>query len=282
MGIEPGIYYRVPFAEYRAWDAVNNSLLGPALRSRSHFTSARLELTGEGDTDAFRFGRLAHETLLEKSSAVGKYIVPPPALAEGITTAQGEPAKSPRSTSLYKRRLQEWRDLNLVGGMVEVTASEMEDLRGVLDAIHTTPLARSLLEVDDGPAELSICWRDPDTKELCKARLDKVAKGGTAIVDLKTTIDASTFERSLFRYEYHRQCAYYLDGMRALGQKVRESYIVVVEKRPPYGCRAAQLTDELLDHGRRSYRRALATIAGPETGYPPEQYFELPSYLRTA
>ena len=274
MNKTPGIYYRVPFEEYAAWEAVNNSSLGPALRSRRHYTHSLA--TGREDTSAFRFGRLTHECNFEASSVLGKYVVLPD-LTEGILTASGNPAKSPKSTAEYRARVGRWRSVNVTDGVTVISSDELRDLRGVMDAVHRTDTARHWLVNHDGPNEVCIVWDDALTGIRCKGRVDKVA--GSLLVDLKTTSDCADFERSMLRYGYLRQAAFYLDGWRSCGRSADGFGIVAVEKSAPWGCRAALLSSGAIEHGRQQYRQALAVVDGVECDYPAQEYFELPAYL---
>jgi exodeoxyribonuclease VIII len=55
-------------------------------------------------------------------------------------------------------------------------------------------------------------------------------------VDLKTTEDASPrgFTRSISKYGYHRQEAFYRRGFSAAGQGLDQFLFIAVEKTPPF------------------------------------------------
>ena len=90
------------------------------------------------------------------------------------------------------------------------------------------------------------------------------ALGDNLIVDLKTAQDASpeAFARTAANFGYHAQAAYYLDGLRELGECDEDAVFlfVVVEKTAPYGVAVYNLDEEALDAGRTVYQRAWQTM----------------------
>ncbi len=83
------------------------------------------------------------------------------------------------------------------------------------------------------------------------------------IVDVKTTASAAPdeFSRSTWRYGYHRQAAFYLDGCKAAGLDVRRFVFLAIEKDAPHLVAAYELDAMDVELGRTAYRRDLATLA---------------------
>ncbi|KPC77291.1 hypothetical protein ADL26_02850, partial [Thermoactinomyces vulgaris] len=101
--------------------------------------------------------------------------------------------------------------------------------------------------------------------------------GGRVIVaDLKTTTaaDDESIAKTIARYCYHQQAAFYLDGVRALGIHADPAFVLVfVEKNPPHLVRVVQLDAYTLRLGDLKNRRALdiykaCTESGTWPGYP--------------
>jgi len=155
------------------------------------------------------------------------------------------------------------------------------------DAVWTNPL---MAEILGGQRYVEICavWIDPETELLCKSRIDCLTTfdGFTVIADLKTCADASPygFAKSVANYGYHRQNAFYIDGLNALAPRDRMFYFLAVEKSPPYCSAVYRLDYESVEKGRREYRDAItrwkeATETGVWPGYPTEiQTLELPRW----
>lgn len=109
--------------------------------------------------------------------------------------------------------------------------------------------ARKIIE-SAGDHEVSAFWMADGV--LCKCRADKVC-GDVLVADLKTTDDASPsgFLRSVLKWGYHRQAAFYLRGLAAVGHPIDAFWIIAVEKEPPYLSAAYALDDELVEMGWR-------------------------------
>ena len=273
---EPGIYHDVPDEVYRSWDAVNNSSLGPALRSLSHYKSA-LERPRTA-TPAMEFGRFVHTVVLEPELLAARYVVTPDLVAD----LEGE-YKNPKASKEYKSKLAEFHDLHADREVVE--ADWYERAVAMIDAVKACPKARDLLR-GVGPTESSIVWHDKLTGLRCKARVDKVTEAGL-LADLKTTADASAFAKSMAAYGYARQAAFYIDGMEAVTGELHRLAFVAVEKEPPHAVRAAVVADRAVDYGRRQYQRILRGICEARAydrwpGYDQPTEFDLPSWCYEA
>lgn len=70
----------------------------------------------------------------------------------------------------------------------------------------------------------------------CKVRPDYYSPSDGTIIDLKSTTDASPreFKRSVHKYGYAFQAAWYLHGLRLCGESPKRFIFFAVEKTPPY------------------------------------------------
>ncbi|MGA0841051.1 MAG: PD-(D/E)XK nuclease-like domain-containing protein, partial [Pseudomonadales bacterium] len=62
-----------------------------------------------------------------------------------------------------------------------------------------------------------------------------VGQADVGAVDLKTTVDAREFERSVFTFGYDIQAAFYTEVAKVIDGKSRKFIWIVVEKDAPYG-----------------------------------------------
>ncbi len=249
---EPGIYEDVPFETYCRWDAVNNSSLGPLLQSPAHYQAARAI---RKDTDAFKLGRLVHLTSLEPEQLLSHYVVEPD-LTSGICRADGSPYASPRSTKAYKAKYSEWAAG--VGDKEIVSQDWVDRSLAVLSSLRNHEPARQWLQ-GSGRRETSIVWDEPTTGLRCKSRLDMLLDLGL-IPDLKTTRDVCDFSRSIGKFGYFRQAAFYADAAEAATGRRHEFAFIAVESEAPFSVRAALLDDDSLCAGRSQYRRLLSQL----------------------
>ena len=123
------------------------------------------------------------------------------------------------------------------------------------------PVAK--LALKDGMREKSLYSMDEKTGILKRCRIDFIPTAGNALIDIKSTGDASEkkFIKSIGNYNYHIQGAYYLDQANELGLE-RECFIFLAqEKVAPYSVMAHQLDEDFLQIGRDTYRRNLDLLS---------------------
>ena len=253
--ISTGFHPGLPFPDYLALDRLSPSgakLLG---RSPAHYRHNRTHPAAE--TAALRSGKGLHSLALEG----------PDAFAAAF-------AKAPECDRRTKEGKALWADFTAAcEGKTILTATEGELVESMAAAIAAHPLAPALLE--GGTPELSMIWDDPETGCPCRGRADLARLEAGAILDLKTTLDASpaAFARSVMSFGYATQAAAYLSGATALGADVRDFIILAVEKSAPFAVGIYRLPDAALELGRRRWREACELYAaclesGCWPGYP--------------
>lgn len=233
--LKPGVY-KMGFDAYRNLDAISASGLNWFKRSPAHYKAA-LEADRK-QTPALLFGEAQHCLLLQPELFESTYTV----LGEGERRKGGDTRKTLRF-------------------------NEYEQLKAIQQAFVSHPYAQHFIEFST--RELSIVWEDrssnADIRFLCKGRMDALVSinGVTSIVDLKTTTDArpAAFERSIYKYGYHRQGAFYLRGARALGLEPKHFVIIAIEKQEPFGIGIFRLMDEAVDVGMKDMESLLALYA---------------------
>jgi hypothetical protein len=226
-----GVHRGVPADVYHGWPAINQSHLKIASRSVHHMIAAMhrpMTLTA-----AMEFGTAVHAAFLEPDAFARDYDTPGPCTA---STKDGRPCSrggvvrvggawfcsqhSPDETPDAVKPLTEAaRDAcvsccwSLGEALGEAGISTDREAEGV---------------------EMSLLWTDPDTGARCKARIDLI--DGRTAVDIKTTQDASPdgFRRSVEKYAYDFQAAWYLRGLNAVGVEVDRFVFAAVETREPH------------------------------------------------
>tara|TARA_R100000808_G_C2143531_1_gene151314 strand:- start:177 stop:1055 length:879 start_codon:yes stop_codon:yes gene_type:complete len=142
---------------------------------------------------------------------------------------------------------------------------------GMRDSVLSHETCASLLE--NCQTEVSAFWHNPEFDVPCKSRIDALpdtnSQFGRAIVDIKTTQDASdrAFSRNLYERGYFRQAAHYLNGVNYLegyedgepNRQERNRFIFIcVERSAPYCVAVYELDAEALSVGRTHLRHLLA------------------------
>lgn len=253
-------------ADYNNHPAVRNSELGYLLRSPAHWWAYKRNPPEPSDAQAF--GTACHFGVLEPQKFFDRYA----ALPEGcdLRTAAGKAAKAEL----------------IAANRIPLKADEYQRINAIIEAVYSHPTASKYLT--GGVVENAYFWTDPDTGIQCKARPDYL-RDDSIYIDLKTTDDAShaEFTRSVGKWAYARQAAFYIDGLKAATGRVSAGCVLIaVEKEPPYGIGVYVLDDAAMECGRGQYKRALLTLSAcQKTGvypcYPEEtQAITLPEWAK--
>jgi hypothetical protein len=236
--------------QYAELPHMNQSTLKNGLKSMRHLTAAVNGEIERKETDALAFGSLVHSVVLEEELLTELYAVAP---------------KVDRRTKGGK---QEWEDFQKVNS--DKTIVKQEDFQAAVamrEAVRSHPAAAALLKRPNQVIEGTAIWHDEDSGIDCKARLDCYipAKGRSAptVVDLKTTVDASPegFAKSVAKWGYHVQQAFYLDGLAQVENRHAKFIFVAVEKVPPYAVGVYMIDDEAEETGRKLYKSILKRFA---------------------
>lgn len=255
-------------AEYHAHPAVSKSGLDLVRRSPQHFWHRYLDPNRviEPPTPAMIIGSALHARVLEPHLYDDEYIVAP----EGID----------RRTKEGKLR---WADFEAeADGKTVLKAEDALQIESMAAAVHRHPAARMILRLP-GKCEQSYFWTDEATGEKCKCRPDWHSDDRRLIADVKTTEDASPrgFLRSVMKYRYHVQAAFYSQGIGA-----EQFVFIAVEKKPPFAVAVYATPLELLERGHMESAGDLQTLAKCRAedhwpGYGDEiQKLAVPSWLQ--
>ena len=133
-----------------------------------------------------------------------------------------------------------------------ISESDYHIIEQITMKLMKDKMVKSLLQ--QGEPEKIIQWHNEHYDVNCKGMLDYHREGADMIIDLKTTQDASYngFMRSVKKYKYHKQAAFYLDAVKA-----QRFFIIAVEKSPPFAINVFELSENMLDEGRDMYNHEL-------------------------
>jgi exodeoxyribonuclease VIII len=251
--MKPGIHENIPFEDYLKIEATSVSTLTPFRRSKLHGRYA-IE-NARKDTPSMKQGRAVHCALLEPKEFENRYCLV---------------RKIDRRTNAGKA---EYAAMEAEAGERELLSEDEWDYaQNAANAVREHKTGQILL--DGMLSEVTIMWDRPDMEAFrCKGRLDGLNTDIPAIVELKTTQDASAeaFARQIFTLSYYVKAAWYLDGLQALGRPVGDFVFIAVESLPPHGVGFYRLTDEVIELGRKEAKRCLTayldSFINPKEGY---------------
>lgn len=289
----PGIYYNIPFDEaelnicaeanpkvleigsYLSWDAISNSRLSLAKKSMAHYHENR----PVEETPFMRRGTLIHTLFFEPTMFAARFAVMSIKASE-LRRPNGNQYDSPRLSSAWKEAVQECQELN--PGLRIIEREDYSQALRIVDAIRDNDLADEYFE-HGSKFEVAIVWDDPATGLRCKGRMDAWRSTAGQIGDLKTSKDISNFPSNIARFGYHRQAAFYIDGMKILTGETNDFTLTAVEVGSPICVLAAPMSDEAIEVGRDEYKTFLKQIAESKKsevypGYENPGEWRLPSW----
>lgn len=230
--------------DYHKNDALSHSKLETFRRRPALFYKKYIEksLPPIEPSSAFRIGSAAHVAILEPDQYYARYARRP----DGID----------RRTTAGKAAFAAFEAANV--GKIIIDGDEDDQVGSMERAVRDHPLASQLL--DDGVAEAT--WRTEGPIGL-QCRTDwynpagcELSQGRPYVADLKTveSLDEdafSNFEKSVFRFGYHRQAGFYLPLITEItGAPVWDFFFIAIEKVEPFGCAVYRLSDEAVSIGQ--------------------------------
>jgi hypothetical protein len=230
-GIEPGIYPDIPDTEYHAAKDILSSS-----GARRLITSTPRKFYEEMTTvrpynPAFEIGHAAHTLML----------------------TVGDPFEVVDADSWRTKDAKAARDAALQAGNTPLLTKEYAQVRAMADAILEHPVTGELFTRNDTTSEQSLYWTDEQTGVACRARPDLAVNDWSLIVDYKTTLsaDPKEFAKSIAKYGYHQQQAWYCEAVETLTGIRPEFVFVCQEKTPPYEVSLIQLDADAVRIGGR-------------------------------
>lgn len=234
-----GLIFDLDNQTYHDSPGLSSSMLVKLMRSPAHLREAIINPPEQ--TPAMKFGSAAHAAILEPNLFAGRYVKAP---------------ECDRRTKAGKETYESFAIENQ--GKEILSGDDFDKIKAMVDAVHSHPVASGLLK--NGKAEMSAFWRDPNTNLLCKCRPDYYNTKNGIIVDVKTSEDASFkgFQKSISKFNYHIQSAFYLDGISTLeGRSLTDFVHLVVEKEAPHAVGLYVLDDASLDRAREDIKKLL-------------------------
>lgn len=243
--IKPGLYPDISNEQYHEGEGISSS--GVKLiadKTALHFWEERINPDREKKppTQAMKFGTAVHTLVFEPEKFELEIAV--------------EPEVNKR-TKAGQFEIASFLEANK--GKTIITPSEKGLAYRIASAVRRHPTCEKILQ--EGKAEQSLYWNDPETGVLCKIRPDW--QNPILMADLKTTVDAGPddFERAIYNYGYHISAAMYLEGWRVAFGEDLPFVFTAAEKEPPFAVANYRIHDEALALGRKIYRQALQTYA---------------------
>jgi len=234
-----GVFYDVSNEDYHACKSVSKSVTDAINKSAGYAWAYMNGLIKRNESEALNKGTLLHCAILEPDELYERYFL--------------SDKKPDMRTKAGKALAEEIR--GQANGKRVITPDHMTMITRVSEEIHKHPIARLLF--DGGRPEVSIFSEMDGAPVRC--RHDYL--NGQVVADLKSTEDASQdgFLRSVEKYRYDVQDAFYRDVSESQGVDVSNFLFVAVEKSEPYRVEVYELDAESVNWGRTAYKANLET-----------------------
>lgn len=199
-------------------------------------------------SDALDCGTIAHQALLMPGGLADVLAIIP----REVLNEQGH---------RKGKRWLEWSDANAdkIQMKPEEAAVPQRMVESVLSHEYGGRLRGAATHI-----EYTLSWECSDGLTL-RCRPDWIAETpvGLVVCDLKTTRATTPreFAADAVKFGYHRQAAWYLDGVQRAGMDPKGFVFVVVDKSPAHECYVYQLSERAIELGRKQNADAVRELA---------------------
>ena len=225
------IYKDIPNEDYHAGVGISSSYIRRFGESQVHAVNHKSE-----STPTLKFGTAAHALIVEGREAFDKE----------VRVMEGSPY-----TKAYKEEKAEYEEQ----GFIVLKEADLELIEGM--KANMVYEGNAYLNAKGKLAEASVYWYEDDI--LCKCRPDMMcpplnepnSDNRMVVVDYKTTISCEpyAFNKSVKKYGYDMQAAWYRRGIQMAGYDVDEFVFIAQEKVQPYASKVFKITKEQMDYG---------------------------------
>jgi hypothetical protein len=222
-----GFIYDLPFAQYRAINALNASAIKAGRTSMKHMRNA---IQSEQDaTSAMAKGTLIHSLLLD-----------PNFWEKTVTNDESRNSKS------YKAFEAECE----IKGLIVLKSEQSQELEAIEIAVKSNKDALDLLA--RCKYEVTAQW-ERGGLGMCKARFDAIADDGSYFIDIKTCSDISprSVGSQFVNMGYDIQYGWYQFGAEVINGKRPKVYQINIETSAPYDVTVDDVYNESCAEGLR-------------------------------
>lgn len=272
------IIENMSFEDYAKRPGINAGLLATVDQYSLAHAKAQIDGRAVYSSDALDFGEALHALWLEGREC---FIEQPATYRAPKDHAEvikgkigpGDPIGWNNNAKICKA----WVDLAEKDGKIVLSASEVADIRGMVEKLNSHPELRGI----KGRSELSIFTEMKGVP--VKIRVDTLPDDVTRpVIDLKSARDAEPekFVRAALGLRYHLKSAFYTDVLKIAAEKLKMPSLIrcgmdfiAQEKKEPYGICIVKFRDtgeSFLRVGRKRYRGAFDRLTeAMKTGYFP-------------
>ena len=228
----------MPFEEYKAVNAVNQSSLKPMVEGFGGSPRAyKMALDDpQESTPAMELGTVIETCFLYR--------------ADYLTAVQK--SQKNRGTKGFDADRAQYAI-----GTIFVTVEEYDMIELLYESFRANEYYETIMAGEKQP---SLFWTDSETGLDCKARLDVLTDD--LVIDIKKTrhVSEQLFWNDFAKLLYHMQFASYIDAAGMLDNKIRDGLVVVPRTEKPFEVLIYPVPDDAIQTGRLLYRSCLNKV----------------------
>lgn len=194
------------------------------------------------ETEALILGRAIHKAIFEWESFSDDYLVRPKGIKD---------LRSKKNREIIEEMKKDGHEV--------LTRDQMATINKMRSSIKRRPEIYDLVKGCQFERSHFVRYNE---RIILKARTDGYNPATNTIVDLKTTIDASSrsFIRDIFKYGYHFQDAFYTDVIQDIVGETPSFMIIALEKTYPFEACLYELSNKSVAIGRKQYTEQLEKL----------------------
>jgi PDDEXK-like domain of unknown function (DUF3799) len=190
--------------------------------------------------------------------------------AHAVALGVGAPMRIIDADDFKTKAARAEREDAYTAGEIPVLAKTWTRIEGMAAALRDHDEAGPLFTPGAGLAERTIVWWDEEFGIWRRAMVDWLPGAEPderqIVVDYKTSVSAEpgAISKHIHNYGYHRQAAWYVDGVAAVvaPNDIEPAFVFVFqEKEPPYLITVVQIDSDALEWGRIQNRKAMSVYA---------------------
>ena len=230
----------LPFDDYiTAPGYIHQSDLKAIMQSINHWELKKIV----DPTDAQNVGTMGHTFIHEFGDINDRYMVVPS--GDGRLKAVKDLRKQAKEQAESE-------------GKKLITQDEFQMGFQWRESAMANPLLKTMFESDPNDHEVSAFWKLDNGLKAC-LRMDYFGEEIGIIIDSKFMLKGSPkdFYRDVWKYGYHMQNAWYVDGMKKITGEDFNFLFLVIEKSFPWNITLYELDEEWINKGREDINKAI-------------------------
>lgn len=247
MKLATGIHYDVPMEAY----------LGNPVEGHSVSASNLTALETACPRIAWWESYLNPERVIEDTAATAFGTMFHTLLLENIVAFDRRYRIQPDDLNLNSKDGRAFKDECEKGGFEIVKQEAFDRACAMVKAMVANPAIEGAFA--SGRQEVTLIWKDEETGLYCKSRPDWFCADRALAVDIKTaaSVKPDKWLMDAVKFGYHRQTAFCLMGLEALGIVDPVYMHAAIEKDAPFLTQPFLLPDDLIAWGRKQCRANL-------------------------